>query len=72
MHSELSEALEAIRNGNPMDEKCPEFTNEEIELADCAIRIFDYCKHFNLRIFQAMIAKHKYNKTRPYKHGKEF
>ena len=36
MHSELSEALEAMRNHAP-----PEDIAEE--LADCCIRIFDYC-----------------------------
>ena len=45
MHSELSEALESERHGNPPDEHCPEFSNTEIELADCVIRISDTCAH---------------------------
>jgi NTP pyrophosphatase (non-canonical NTP hydrolase) len=72
MHSELSEALEAVRHNDPDDDKCPDFSNEEIELADCVIRILDYCEHFGLRLGKAMIAKHEYNKKRPYKHGKKF
>lgn len=72
MHSEISEALEATRNGLPMDKNCPNFTNEVIELADTVIRIMDYCKHFKLDLAGAIIAKHKYNLTRPYKHGKAF
>jgi len=42
MHSELSEALEAIRKGNPPDDKIPEFTGVEAELADVIIRIMDF------------------------------
>ena len=34
MHSELSEALEALRGGNPPDSHIPEFTGVEAELAD--------------------------------------
>jgi NTP pyrophosphatase (non-canonical NTP hydrolase) len=44
MQSELSEALEALRHGNPQDEHCPAFSNAEIELADCVIRILDFCE----------------------------
>ena len=32
MHSELSEALEALRHFNPPDDKIPEFTGAEVEL----------------------------------------
>lgn len=72
MHSELSEALEAFRKGNPMDKKLPEFDNATVELADCVIRIMDFAKRRNLKLGEAIIAKHNYNKSRPYKHGKEF
>ena len=34
IHSELSEALQALRNGNPPDHHIPEFSSLEIELAD--------------------------------------
>lgn len=69
MHSELSEALEAIRHNNPIDEHCPEFSNLEIELADTIIRIMDYASGKGLDVGGAIIAKHKFNGTRPYKHG---
>jgi NTP pyrophosphatase (non-canonical NTP hydrolase) len=40
-----------------------------IELADCIIRILDYCGHEGIDIEEAIRIKHEYNKTRPYKHG---
>jgi NTP pyrophosphatase (non-canonical NTP hydrolase) len=73
MHSELSEALEALRKDpTAADHHCPEFSNVVIELADCVIRIFDFCAQYKLPIGQAVIAKHEFNKTRPFKHGKKF
>lgn len=73
MHSELSEALEGLRTGNKPDDKIPEFTSVEAELADVVIRIMDYAEHFGYRVAQAITAKANYNKTRPVKHGgKEF
>src|SRR6266436_240384 len=44
IHSELSETLEYIRHGNPPDDKIPEFSGVEAELADTVIRILDYCR----------------------------
>ena len=69
MHSELSEALEGVRKPGP-DKHCPEYTNEEIELADAIIRIGDYAKAKKLRLGEAILAKMKFNEGRPYKHGK--
>lgn len=71
MHSELSECLEGIRKPQ-QDEHCSEFTSEEIELADCIIRIMEYGAAFKLRLSEAILNKHKYNKTREFKHGKAF
>lgn len=39
------------------------------ELADCIIRILDYCGRHKLDIEEVVKIKHEYNKTRPYKHG---
>lgn len=73
MHAELSEALEALRHGNPPDDHIPEFKGTEAELADVIIRIMDYGTARRLRIPEAIIAKMKYNTDRPHKHGgKEF
>src|SRR5215831_2905869 len=73
IHSELSEALEAIRaEGVPMDQHCPDYTSETIEMADAIIRILDYCGYYNIPIGEALFSKHEFNKTRPHKHGKKF
>ena len=72
MHSELSEALEAIRRPPTQDKDCPEFTNLEIELADVVIRVMDFSGGFNLRTGEALMAKMKFNEGRPFKHGKKF
>ncbi len=69
MHSELSEAVEGIRHGNPPDDKIPEFSAVEAELADVIIRIMDFAEWGNHRIADAVIAKIEMNKTRPYMHG---
>lgn len=69
MHSELSEALEAIRNGNPPDDKIPTFSGAEAELADVIIRILDMVVARDWRIGEAIVAKMAFNKTRPHKHG---
>lgn len=72
MHSELSEALEVLRNGNGPDDKIPDFSGLEAELADCVIRIMDMAIARNLRLAEAILAKMEYNAGRPPKHGKEF
>ncbi len=69
MHSELSEALEWIRHGNPPDDKCPEFCGAVVEFADVIIRIMDTCHQRGWPLAEAILAKHKVNVERPYKHG---
>lgn len=71
IHSEASELLESTRKP-AQDQHCPEFTNEEIELADIVIRVMDYAQGFDLRLGEAIVAKLKFNATRPHKHGKAF
>lgn len=69
MHSELSEALEALRHGNPPDDKVPEFSGAEAELADVIIRIMDLAEHEGWDVVGALIAKAKMNKGRAHRHG---
>lgn len=71
-HSELSEALEEYRKGKAVDDGYTENGKPEgipIELADCVIRILDMCGHYNIDLETALLEKHEYNKTRPYRHG---
>jgi len=72
MHSELSEALEGLRHGNPPSEHIPEFSAMEEELADTVIRIMDMGHGFGYDVAGALMAKMAVNEGRPYKHGKEF
>ncbi len=65
MHSELSEALEAMRNHGKKEEVAE-------ELADCCIRIFDYCGARGIDLEEVLLKKMEYNKGRPYRHGKKF
>lgn len=63
MHSELSEALEGVRK-NTNDDKLPHRKAEEVELADCMIRIFDYAAGFGLDLNGAFEEKMLYNASR--------
>ena len=72
VHSELSEALEAKRDGDKIDEHCHRFNNAEVELGDAIIRILDLAAHGGMDVPRAMLAKMEYNETREYRHGKEF
>lgn len=85
-HSELSEALEEDRQGNPIvwfikdgriETDLAKWSGEKLEgiateMADCIIRILDWCGKANVDIETIINLKHKYNKTRPYKHGKKY
>lgn len=69
-HSELSEALEAYRNREPLvwdNNGKPD--GIAVELIDCVIRVFDYLAQTGVDIEKIMLEKHEFNKSRPYKHG---
>lgn len=72
MHSELSEALEYARKDPRALSDHIDATGIEEEFADTIIRIFDYCGKNNLNLGDALVKKMEYNKSRPYKHGKQF
>ncbi len=73
-HGELSEGLEQVRMGEDFygyreDDGKPE--GLVVELADTVIRIADLCEALGLDLEEAILKKHEFNKTRPYKHGKK-
>jgi NTP pyrophosphatase (non-canonical NTP hydrolase) len=68
MHSELSEALEALRK-DLISDHIPEYEGVEEELADVVIRIMDMAERRGYRVASAIIDKIHFNKERPYKHG---
>ena len=70
--TELAEAVEGLRHGNPPDDKVPEFSAVEAEFADAIIRMMDQAHARGWRVAQAIEAKMKFNATRAHKHGKEF
>lgn len=73
IHSEVSEALEALRKDpNAPCEKDDRITVFEEEMADAIIRILDLSHQQKARIGYAVWIKHQYNMSRPFKHGKKF
>lgn len=69
MHSELSEALEALRHGNPASDHIPEFSGIEEEFADVIIRIMDHARKKGYRVAEALVHKVEFNHTRAFMHG---
>ncbi len=70
MHSELSEALEALRGKLVFCDD--EDNNVGEELADTVIRIMDACEYWNLDLEKEILKKMDKNKKRPHRHGKKF
>lgn len=72
-HSELSEALEAHRDGILFEIKengKPE--GWSVELADCLIRILDICGHYGIDMESLIEEKMSFNRSRPYKHNRGY
>jgi len=69
MVTELSEAMEALRDGSPASDRIPGFSKVEEELADVIIRILDFAGGRGLDLEGAVAAKMRFNESRPYRHG---
>lgn len=69
--SELGEALEANRKHLSSDH-LPELSGEEEELADVAIRSFDFSGKRKLRLGIAIVLKLRFNAGREHMHGKAY
>lgn len=41
------------------------------ELADVIIRVLDWADEYQIPVIQAILEKHAYNQTRPYRHGEK-
>lgn len=67
--TELGEFMDGFREGNPPDDKIPEFSAMEAELADVVIRCFDTAELRGLRLAKAIIAKMERNTSRERMHG---
>lgn len=64
IHSELSECLEAHREGN--------WPGVKEEFADVIIRVADTCGAYNIDLESEVTKKMRYNKQRPHLHGKNY
>lgn len=70
IHSEVSEALEDYRDG-AMDEwrDGDKPVGFPVELADIVIRCMDLAGYLGIELFEVIQEKHRYNRTRTYRHG---
>ncbi len=72
---ELTEAQEELRAGclpTLVYTKGGKPEGFGVELADAAIRLFNLAQSLGIDLEALITLKHKYNASRPYKHGKEF
>jgi NTP pyrophosphatase (non-canonical NTP hydrolase) len=72
IHSEVSEALEAFRNHEPLswtEEDSGKPQGLASEFADIIIRIGHYASYLNIDLTAELTRKMAYNRTRPYRHG---
>ena len=72
--TELAEACEAFRMGNPPCERpgMEQYSHAAEELADVVIRCFQMAGEHSIPLADVILAKMAFNETRPVKHGKKF
>lgn len=71
IHSEVSKAFEAYWRHDGSDDKVPNYSALEIEMADVLIRCMDLSAARHMNLGAALVAKMAYNETRPHKHGRD-
>ena len=69
LHSEISEAVECARLGDPPDKNIGDFSGIEVQLADVLGILMDAEEGFGLNIAEALLRKMEFNKSRGYMHG---
>lgn len=77
VHSEISEALEEVRNSDTLDSLTQKRYTESgkleglgSELADAIIRIADLAGYLGIDLEAVIDEKAAYNRGRPFKHGR--
>jgi NTP pyrophosphatase (non-canonical NTP hydrolase) len=74
VHSEVSEALEEVRDNQPVGKFRLSVTGKPegfgVELADAIIRICDFAEFYGINLTAMLRVKMQYNLTRPFKHNK--
>ena len=72
--TELAEACEAFRMGNPPCERpgMEQYSHAAEELADVVIRCFQMAGEHNIPLADVVMAKMAFSETRPVKHSKQF
>jgi len=68
-HSELSEALECMRMGNPADKNITDMSGAEVQLSDVLGILLDMQAGYGLKIAEALERKMEFNRTRGHMHG---